>query len=250
MNRIVMGLSYLLLAANVYAINITSNNVVAIANDRIGVAGTDTFSGTTVPSISSIEAVDSGNGSRVDIDYSVSANLSTFSHSFSLRRGGGLQETSQAIVNMYFTADLNDTFFIDGFFGVTHMDSPGEVYYRSTLEDLTTGTLLFDSLQVSRNTVDEFLDLGALGGDSTNSFSGSVSSSLSGDLINGHQYRWFSNASIYGFPDADQGAVGSGQVTMRVISEEAAHGVSDGGSTITLAYLALLFLFAFRRKIL
>ncbi|MCP5009260.1 MAG: hypothetical protein GY942_04685 [Aestuariibacter sp.] len=202
-------------AASAVTVTITSNNLVARANDNSGGYVDDIFNGTAIPTNTSISATDGANTSTVDIDYSVSGGQTTLSHDMTQTRDGTVGSHAQSFDNsLSFTVDVDTQYQISGNYSVTDTDNSdaGTVYFYSYLRDNTAGSTLLSSYQQSRSTTDESFTFGLQQGDDSNSLSGS----LTGLLFAGHSYRWISQALTHAYPDADSGASALGNFTLAI----------------------------------
>lgn len=118
-----------------------------------------------------------------------------------------------------FTADQNSlTYAIDGAWKIDGVAGPPTIAQRTYLVDLTAGSGLFDSYQVSRYSLN--VDLAVDGGGDHVSI---ASGSLTGSLVLGHEYEWYFNTYIPRSLEGNEGgAVGSGFRTLTIASDVSA----------------------------
>lgn len=88
--------------------------------------------------------------------------------------------------------------------------SPGWVYFSSSLRNIKTGEFLYRNEQSSEFTPNERFTLGESGGDYSNYFGGS----LSEELIAGETYQWRYNAQTWLLRDADADTTAAGNFSL------------------------------------
>jgi hypothetical protein len=118
-----------------------------------------------------------------------------------------------------FTADSSDPYELSGYYNVTDVGtSAGNVVLYAELVDVTEFDYLFSNNQWSDSTHNEQLTLGVNGGDSFNVLLGS----LTGNLIAGHQYQFYTSSYIEAGSDTEKGASALGNITLKIGSATAA----------------------------
>ncbi|MEM0926495.1 MAG: PEP-CTERM sorting domain-containing protein [Planctomycetota bacterium] len=199
-------------------ITITSNRLRNQVRDRDASSGSsyayDSYIGTSIPTDHQLDATLTEDFySRTHVDYSGSLTGTTLTHTNSMARDGGQYDYAYAYdSSLYFTANANTTYDLSGLLEVDDISDvlAGRVVLHSYLRNTTTGQTLFNNYQESRSTIDEIFNLGETTGDTSYSLSGS----LTGNLVAGHQYQWYSYSLIHAYPDADDGATATGFVTL------------------------------------
>jgi len=125
-----------------------------------------------------------------------------------------------------FTADSNTTYALSGQHSVTDVTTPGRVYSRVNLYDVTNSTYLFRDINQSDNTLNESFNVGIFGeGDYYDISLGSAS----GNLIAGNQYQFAFAHYIQATPTADGGAAATGCITLSICG---ATGAGSCGSSV------------------
>lgn len=191
---------------------ITTNSVrVLVNNSSAGSASAET-NNTTIPFNTLLNADNGVSSSKVQIDYTKSASQIVLSNGIDLSRNGGQYDDSEGYSSMFFTVDAATTYQASGYYNADDISATngGSASLNVHLRDQTTGQWLFQSYQLSRNTVDESFVLGGTGGDTSNYNVGS----LSGLLVAGHDYRFHFGTGLQANPDADDGASALGNVTL------------------------------------
>jgi len=136
---------------------------------------------TSLPDSGTVSASFAGNTATVGYSLSNAAFMITFGET----SGVNSNDTGYVIAQLDFTPDANVDYSLDGAYGALDAEA-GYDAYSVSLVDLTDSVALFVNSQVSVGTPSESFTLGQVGGDSSNSLSGS----LSGSLIAGHNYRF------------------------------------------------------------
>lgn len=135
-------------------------------------------------------------------------NPAIMSGSFDQSRAGDvLDGYSDGYVSSKFTIDANTSYTAGG----SYSNTGGVTYFGSQLYDATADVLLFESVQESHGGVAAFT-LGGTAGNFDNNFEGS----LTGTLLAGHNYEWWSDAYTLTGDSLDGGATASGGVTLTI----------------------------------
>jgi hypothetical protein len=226
-------------AANAAIVTINTNLVRTVVADYNGPGPSDidSYGGTAIPTTNYLlqsNGASPDQFAKVLLNYAAAGGTTALHHQFNLSRQGSLMDYSQTYDStLRFTVDSNTGYNASGNMLVDDNGlSSGRVYFHSYLRDLTTNTILFESQTHSQSTTDEFFTLGSLDGDLVNFQQGT----LSGTLIAGHQYAWYSNAQIYAYPDPDNGATATGFFSLTVGAI-----VPEPSSILTLTGLGLSF---------
>lgn len=221
---------------------ISSNNLINYAWDGVSGGQSDSFSGTAIPTSQLLTATDGTAYSKTQIDYSAGGSWTTMSYALDQQRPGAFISRGQSF-NQYltFSVDVDSTYDLSGDYTVTDVTTDsGQVLFNLYLYDETDATYLAYNRQESRNTTNESFTLGLMEGDYVHEFTGS----LTGDLLVGHQYRWFWQALTQTNPDADGGASAVGNITLTVHD---ANPIPEP-ATFTLFAIGLAGLCAMRRR--
>ncbi len=237
MTRIVLfALTVFAGAHAAYSVSIQSN--LAVVTSSIEPSGflQEIFVGTTIPTDSPLEASNSEFFSINQISYTESASQVIFSNTLSQNRPGypgAIASASNG--SLAFTVDTLSTYQIAGFFTITDagIDSGRRVVLSSSLYDDTNDETSFENTQESYSQLNEMFVLGESNGDTINSLTGSLSP--------GVLYQWNWNALTQAFGGSDEGASGSGNLTLTITS------VPDSGSTLTLLAFGLVGMAALKR---
>jgi hypothetical protein len=200
------------------SITFTSNIIGATANDRSGGPVNNFFSSTTIPTSTSLDAIDGNTYSKNSIDWAFVGGEFIMSLNMQHQRNGLLSALSQSTSNTRFTANSNSTYELSGYYYATDAGANvSRVAQSVVLLDLTASTALFQHSQESLNSANEQFTLGTMGGDTTNILVGN----LTGPLIAGHEYRLAFSHQLHASPDADQGATALGNFTFKVTENTA-----------------------------
>ncbi|HVT29266.1 MAG TPA: hypothetical protein VHE81_14715 [Lacipirellulaceae bacterium] len=197
------------------AIMMTTSEVSAFASDASGASASQNYISSTFPTPpgTMLNATDGASHSNNGIDWSASGGQTILGLTVDHQRTGQLNsiaETDQNNVN--FTALDNEPYELSGFYSATDAGAAGRLYLEVRLFDSTASTELFRNVQNSTATLNESFILGASGGDQGNISNGSPT----GNLIAGHHYALFSEYLSQASPDADSGAVASGNLTLTI----------------------------------
>jgi hypothetical protein len=165
--------------------------------------------------------------SQTTTAYSTVGNSAIFSGAFNQSRQGNFGGYSYGALLVYFSPDTNLPYAAGGSYSNTN----GFTYLYSYLYDYTTNTYPFVSDQESQFGPDSFT-LGGAGGDYINTFTGS----LTGTLTAGDSYLWIVNAYTQAVPTADLGAAASGSLSLTIGTIAA---VPEFSSVIVWSLLAL-----------
>lgn len=224
------------------AVTLTSNNVVVSVDSTAG-AGSSTFNGTSIPTSHLLDATVGAYYSRTRVDYTGSGDNVTLMSTLNQKRSGDFLDISRGLNSaLYFTVAANSSYTLSGAYSAVDVTTAGSLSFASFLYDLTTSSYLFENAQGSKNTLNESFVLGGTGGDTLNFLVGS----LTGSLIAGHNYVWYSDAITNAAPDADGGATTTGFFRLD-IAGDAPPAVPDGGATLALLGLSVAALAACRR---
>jgi len=200
--------------ANASSITITSNFVAAKADDTSS-AGFENpvYTGTALDTVTTLTATNGDSSSITGINWQDTGIGQVLNFTMEHQRATSFQSHGQSYLNgLYFTADQNASYSLSGAYA---MSGDQEIYYYVTLDDITSTQNLFTNEQRSYSTIDESFLLGETGGDSTNSLSGS----LTGDLITGHDYSLFFNSYIHAVPASNSIATAAGFVDLTITGE-------------------------------
>jgi hypothetical protein len=196
------------------AITITRNDFLAIANDEINDLESETSQGTAIPTSTTVDAIDGNAHSKNVINWSISGGQTILSYEVDHTRTGTVESnsTSETPSPIEFTANSSEPYELSGFYNVTDVGASGTVIYGCTLYDVTSGNILFENSQGSRNTTNEQFVLGGAGGD----FYNEVNGTLTGNVIAGHAYQLVFGFRISTWPNADSGASALGNFTLAI----------------------------------
>ena len=189
-----------------------------------------TFAG--LPDANTSTSIDGGASAVSNYDFDNSGFDITFSHS----RVDTYFSQGWSYGYTYFSVDQNVDYVASGWYTAVDPDGDGRaVYFRSFLEDMTTASRVFDSLQSSESTPNESFTLGLSEGDDNNIDLGS----LAGTLIAGREYQFYYTAYIQTVnPPNASSATGSGGISLSFVPEPGA------GLLLTTAILGV----ALRRR--
>ena len=207
----------LVLLARTDAAGITINTTAAVANasDLIGVAANEVFTGTAIPTSTTLDAVDGNAHSKNVIDWLVNGGQTVLSFNMDHKRNGSTSSHAITYVSpLTFTANSNATYELSGYFNVTDVGASGSVFHHVQLSDVTAGVALFSNQQVSINTINEQFVVGGSGGDDFNFGVGS----LTGPLTAGHVYNLYLHNEINAIPFDDSGASAVGNLTLKIVT--------------------------------
>jgi hypothetical protein len=189
--------------------------MVATASDMVGgIAVVQVFSGTTIPTSTTLNVVDGNTHSKNVIDWSVNGGQTILSFDMDHKRNGSVSSLGQTDVTpLTFTANANEPFELSGYYNVTDIGASGSgVGMFAQLVDETAGTAPFSNTQNSRNTINEQFVLGETGGDDFNFLVGS----LTGNLVAGHVYIFHFGYNIGSTPFENSGASALGNLTLKI----------------------------------
>jgi len=128
---------------------------------------------------------------------------SSFNISMNHSRPGGLDSNSGTGGDIFFSVSAPTPYSASGTY--TAVDpNPRHVNLDALLLDLTTNQTLLNSHQRSIATPNESFTLGEMGGDTENTFTGS----LTGNLVVGHQYKFTYQGQTYANSSDDGAADG------------------------------------------
>jgi hypothetical protein len=203
------------------SIQITYNSTYTKTNDGSGSSDFDYFAGMTVPTSTTLTASAGGNSSNTTIDWSTSGGQTTLFFDMEHLRTGTQGSYSRTSGYLYFTATADATYALSGDYQVDDdsADDSGIVVQGAYLYDQTANESLFKGYQDSRSTHDEQFTLGGMDGDYY--YSLDSGSSLTGNLIAGHQYLFDFGAIIHAYPTADSGASAEGNFTLTITDNSA-----------------------------
>ncbi|MGD9636324.1 MAG: hypothetical protein AB7G28_21485 [Pirellulales bacterium] len=174
----------------------------------------------TDPARVPLDAIDGDTYSKNIIDWSIVGGQTILSFDSHLNRNGSLGTRAFfSVVNFEFVANETAPFEMSGYLSVTDVDpnKSGVVEHFASLYDYARPNYLFWSEHKSRNTHNEQLVLGEVGGDYVDALDGS----LTGTLLAGHRYDLQFVSLIQtgssDFPsDADSGASAVGNFTLKI----------------------------------
>ena len=177
---------------------VTGISVVTSAYDLHNTYSTD--SSTTIPYSTTVSENVGNSSSTTDINYSGNDSYTTFAYDFTHSIDNTTGDTSTqdyaaiSVGNdsLYFTATGASSYTIDGYYTMTG-PAGTYTYLNVYLYDLTTSTFLFRDLAQSWNTANESF---TVGGDEEADASRISLGSLTGNLIDGHDYRFLFSFSI------------------------------------------------------
>lgn len=219
------------------AVTITESNIVATAYN--GSEFDDGFfQGTTVPTIfGQSNALISNGQSFNSINWTIGGGQTMLSFGIEHVRVGtqGAYSVTQGWV--WFTVSENTSYDLSGWYSVTDVGSEsGTVSSFVVLDDLTLSDHLFYGQQVSQSTPNEHFVVGATGGDSDTTLIGS----LTGSLLEGHDYLLHFSYSTVGRPDPDSGASASGNVTLSIGTADPTGSVPEPAGVAVWSVLGLI----------
>jgi hypothetical protein len=148
-------------------------------------AQTETTSTTLVP-LNSQAVFTASLGDSLAIttnDWAFSSTSQLFKFDFEQTRASDTRSYANGYQTVYFTANQNVAYQIDGMYGMT---GDLTIAMRVVLEDITGSIDLFDNRQTSKSTLNENFSVGGTDGDFFNDLVGN----LSGTLLASHSYRF------------------------------------------------------------
>jgi hypothetical protein len=204
------------------SITITDHTTQSSAHDGDGMHEFVTFSGTAIPTSTSITATDGDSVSTTTINWSTTGIQTVLSFDIQYERMGTRTLTSpftDSSGNLYFIGDADCTYALSGEYQVTDNGATdsGYLFQYAYLDDPTDSASLFDGIQQSQSTHDEQFTLGLSEGDTFNDVTGS----LTGNLKAGHDYHFFFHAFTSAALEDDSGASGEGSFTLTIAPEPA-----------------------------
>lgn len=189
-------------------VSVTSNYIAVITSDENGSPSGDgsSFTGTSIPVNQTLTASAGNSHNTTNINYSGDASSAIFSvdmsSSIDNTNGTGFDYALTYEHTLVLTADANTTFSISGFNDMTGLAA---IYMDVTFYDLTDNAQLFRENEFSLATTDELFSLnGVADGDNFNNISGS----LTGNLIAGHDYRFYFSSYIQDYMNDYDGSGG------------------------------------------
>jgi hypothetical protein len=165
--------------------------------------------------------------SQTTTNFSTVGNSASFSGAFDQSRQGNFIGYSYGALLVYFSPGTNLPYAASGSYSNTNSFT----YLYSYLYDYTTNTYPFISDQESQGGPASFT-LGGTGGNYSNTFTGS----LTGTLTAGDSYLWIVNAYTQASPTADLGAAASGSLSLTIGTVAA---VPEFSSVLVWSLLAL-----------
>jgi hypothetical protein len=205
-----------LIAANAQAgITISSTVFEGFADDMDSMNGgatVDAFVGTTIPTSTTVNAIDGQAHSKNVIDWSLNGGQTILKFDVDHKRSG--TRSSQAITygGLTFTANANEPYELSGYYNSICAGGSAFMLLEVSLGDITASTNMFRSDQASRSTTNEQFVLGGTGGDESNVLSGNIA----GYLISGHEYQLDYTLGMTASPNADPGATALGNLTLTI----------------------------------
>lgn len=185
-------------------VTIYSNYILTDAGDA-GVVDDDSTFGTTIPLSEGLAASSGNSNSNATAVFTGDTDgaLLTigFDQSINNTAGDGYIDYARILSNsLYFTANTDTTYSLDGLYTLT-ANGEAEIYSNIYLQDFTTGEYLFRDYSQSYNTPGQVFILGDLNdGDSGNTvIDPNEMNMLTGNLIAGHNYRFFIENRIQAF---------------------------------------------------
>src|SRR6476620_1741327 len=164
--------------------------------------------------------------SQTTSNYSTFGNGASFSGTFDQQRGGGnVFAYAFGYLHVFFSTNLTVPYSAAGLYS----NSNGYTETGGYLLDLTTSSYLYYNDQQNSSNAFAAFTLGGLGGNVSNSFTGS----LTGALLAGHSFEWFYSGYTQARPTADLGAVASGSGSLSIAN------VPEASSLIVWSIFAL-----------
>src|SRR3954469_3496332 len=195
------------------SITIGCCKVAAEASDADGGSAGQFFTGITISTSTTVNAIDADAFSNNTFDVRVIDGQTILSLSMNHGRPGTLLSYgSSEVINLLFTANSNEQYDLSGFYNVTDagVSKSGGVSMFAELYDVTANVYLFHNWQYSVSTYNERFVLGGTDGDTDNLLIGSPT----GELVAGQTY-WLKTSSYnQAYPDADLGATALGNITL------------------------------------
>jgi hypothetical protein len=200
------------------------------------------FSGTTIPTSISLDAVEGAVTSENNIEFSATGGQTELALDIDHSRPGTPFSLARTLGFVRFTAAANTSYELSGNYDVNDVGNfAGDVFHFIGLTDETAGILLFWNIQESIASEDEQFTFGQTGGDWSNTLSGSVT----GSIVAGHTYLFNFESRIRGPRNGDHGATALGNISL-TIREAAA--VPEPLSLFTWALFAISGILVTRRR--
>ena len=176
-----------------------SSNVYAEAYDAISSGVANSFTGSTIPTHTTLDPVNGDAYSKNTIDWYVSGSQTNLSLGVDHRRTGTQYSYASSYAILNFTANSNEPYELSGYYDVSDVGANGEVNLNVQLIDVTSNVKPFVNVQYSKSTPNEQFVLGSAGGDFFNTLAGG----LTGNLIAGHNYQLNAYGHIQAYAAAD-----------------------------------------------
>jgi len=193
-------------------ITMSSSNVYAEAYDAISSGNAIVFTGSAIPTHTTLDPVNGDAYSKNAINWYESGSQTILSLGVDHRRTGTQYSYASSYAVLKFTANSNDPYEMSGWYDVSDVGANGEVNLDVQLVDLTSNVKPFDNRQYSKFTLNEQFLLGSTGGDFFNTLAGG----MTGSLIAGHNYQLNAYVQIQAYAAADSGASSSGNFTLKI----------------------------------
>jgi hypothetical protein len=203
---------YLVAVSADAATTMYSSNVYAEAYDAISSGVSNSYTGSAIPTHTTLDRVNGEAYSKNAIDWYVSAGQTILSLGTNHQRTGTQFSYASSYAILSFTSDSNEPYELTGSYNVADVGANGEVNVNVKLIDLTLNTNLFFNVQYSKSTQNEQFVLGNSGGD----FSNTLVGGLTGNLIAGHNYQLNAYGQIQAYAGTDSGASAFGNFTLKI----------------------------------
>lgn len=169
------------------------------------------FTGTTIPTHTTVDKTDGAATSNNNVDWYVSGDQTILSLDMNHSRPGTGSSLAQTLLFLNFTAIDNGTYELSGYYDVTDVGDPGRTTLYGQFYDITASESLFwnESESLLSNASHE---LGV---------SGFMFGSLTGNVIAGHEYQFYGFATIHAYPDDNSGASAVGNITLKIGTADA-----------------------------
>ena len=245
LSRFLACLSLCLVPASAKAgVTMNSSNVYAEAYDAVSSGVADSFSGSTIPTHTTLNPVNGDAYSKNAIDWYESGGQTILSLGMEHKRTGTQYSYASSYAILNFIANSNEPYELSGYYDVSDVGANGEVNLTAQLIDLTSNANLFFNVQYSKSTPNEQFVPGGTGGD----FSNTLIGSLTGNLIAGHIYQLNTYGHIQAYIATDSGASALGNFTLKI--GEAAAVVPEPLSLLVWGVVALTIVAVHRSKLL
>jgi hypothetical protein len=154
-----------------------------------------------------IATLPTGYASQTDSNYSTFGDSAAFTAVFNHLRQGDFFGQAYSQIEVDFTTAVAGAYTASG----AYSNAGGFTIFSSFLYDSTANAYVYNNYQESIGAPASFV-LGGTGGNSSNTWSGS----LTGTLPAGHSFQWSTIVATVAYPTADSGALAGGGVTLTI----------------------------------